>query len=81
LERVKLYLEKYNTEFWVDSNKWYTRNETTNIYVKSKKEPNEYINMLEIIDDKSNCQLYYNRKKTETNFNSSGTILELLHLF
>ena len=73
IERAKPFLEKYNTEFGVDSTKWYEKNKTTNIYVKSEIDPNKFINMFEIFYDKSNCSLIFNRKRTDTNFNFNGT--------
>ena len=69
MERAKSYLEKYNTDFEVDSAEWYDMNISTNIYVKSEKEPSGYINMFEVIYDKSISKLKFRRKKTETNFN------------
>ena len=69
MERAKPYLEKYNTDFEVDSTEWYNMNKTTNIYVKSEREPSGHINMFEVIYDKSTSNLKFSRKKTETNFN------------
>lgn len=69
MERAKSYLEKYNTDFEVDSTEWYGMNKSTNIYVKSEKEPSGHINMFEVIYDKSTSKLKFRRKKTETNFN------------
>ena len=65
MERAKSYLEKYNTDFEVDSAEWYDMNKSTNIYVKSEKEPSGYINMFEVIYDKSISKLKFRRKKTE----------------
>lgn len=69
MERARSYLEKYNSDFEVDSSEWYEMNNTTNIYIKSEKEPSGSINMFEVIYDKSTSKLKYRRKKTETNFN------------
>ena len=69
MERARSYLEKYNSDFEVDSSEWYEMNNTTNIYIKSEKEPSGSINMFEVIYDKSTSKLKFRRKKTETNFN------------
>ena len=76
LQKVKPILEKYNSEFQIDSSQWYRENKTTNIYVKAEISTDGNINSFEIHYNKETSEMEVIRKNTENNFSeSSGKVV------
>ena len=71
LEIVKGLLEKYNSEFNIDSSSWYLKEHTTDIYVKSDKVSEMNTKTLQVFYDKDISRFSFK----EIEVDSCGTII------
>ena len=79
MEKARPFLEKYNSEFKIDSSEWYKVNKLTNIYVKAEIDSSNHITMFETTYDRGASKFNFKRKKSQINFTFNSTpFLEII---